>query len=495
MRQRGPSNGVALLAAAMVLASLGSTAGAGSRASLLIRHARLVDASGVPARTNASILIRDGRIVEIGSEIRGEDVPVLDVGGATVVPGLIDAHVHLMSVPGSDIRQDSPARLRSLRRKQLRSYLACGVTTVLDAGTDVATAREVAAWLAAGHPGPTVLTLGPPIAARRGYMSGGPGVGVAAVEDIDAVFDAIEGVGAAGVKVPLERGFGPDNVFPIHAPGVREAIAREAAERRLPIYVHASDEIEQTLGLEMGAHALMHTNFGGGEPSPEFIARAAHTDVYMVTTFSIVDAGLVRWHPERLDAALVALAVPANERRTARSADAWLARDRSELAYAFPRFPGGVVRFLAWLSPPREQAEVDALAANLRAAQRLHAAGVALVVGSDAGNTSLLSQFHGTSTLRELELLAEAGLSAAEVLAAATRVPARMLGIETDVGVLEPGKRGDLVVLGADPLADARAFRTIRGTIKDGTARTPEEWMTALTRAGGTPRRGARALQ
>jgi imidazolonepropionase-like amidohydrolase len=449
--------------------------------SLLIQNARLIDGTGAPPRGPVSILVRDGRISEIAQNIAAADVSTLDVAGSTVVPGLIDAHVHLMEVPGSDVRGDAPERLLALQHEQLRSYLACGVTTVLDAATTVAGARELHAWVASGHAGPTYLTLGPPIAPRGGYMSGtNPDLTVGSIHDLDRVFDAIASVGAIGVKVPLERGFGSDAVFPIHSPEVRDAIRRKAAERHLPIYVHASDEVEQTIGLDMGAHALAHlnfANFAGLEASPEFIARAARAGTYMVTTFSIIDAGLARWETSRLDDASVQLAVPVVERETARSAGAWAARDVSELGFAFPRWPRLALRVFARLSPPLEAPEAAALAANLRSAKQLYDAGVPLVIGSDAGNSSLLSAFHGTSTVRELELLADAGVPAADVLAAATRVSAEMLGISGDAGTVERGKRGDLVVLASDPLANIRAIRTIRWTVKAGVVHTPQEWM------------------
>jgi imidazolonepropionase-like amidohydrolase len=296
------------------------------------------------------------------------------------------------------------------------------------------------------------------------------------------MLDALESLGAVGIKVPLERGFGSDEVFPIHSPDLRAAIARQAAERGLPIYVHASDEVEQTLGLEMKAHALAHTNFAGKEPSADFPSRVVRSGAYMITTFSCIDAGLARWQPARLQDALVKVAVPAEERSTAASSDAWAALDRSELGHAFPDTPAIALRLFAWLSPPQEEPEKEALEVNLRAARRLHVEGVPLVIGSDAGNSSVLSQFHGTSTIRELELLSRAGVANAAVLDAATRVAARMLGIEADAGVIEPGRRGDLVVLDGDPLVDMSAMRRIRWTIKEGVARTPRQWMASSTR-------------
>jgi predicted amidohydrolase YtcJ len=99
-------------------------------------------------------------------------------------------------------------------------------------------------------------------------------------------------------------------------------------------------------------------------------------------------------------------------------------------------------------------------------------------VGSDAPNWDVVPyQFLGPSTLREMELLVEAGVPAADVIVAATRTPARMLRIDAEVGTLEVGKRADLVVVDGDPLADMRVLRALRWTVRDGVARTPAEWV------------------
>jgi imidazolonepropionase-like amidohydrolase len=465
------------IAAAVVASVLLLVAPPSARArSLLIQNARLIDGTGAPPRAPVAILIRDGRIVDIAPHLAAADVPVLDADGSTVLPGLIDAHVHLQEVIGAEVRHDSPEETRRLRRAQLRSYLASGVTTVLDTAIRPAVAAEIRQWLADGDPGPTFLTLGPPVAPRDGYMSPGyPDLVVSEVADLDRVFDAIARAGAVGVKVPIERGFGPLQIWQVHPPEVRAAIARKAAERRLPIYVHASDEVEQTIGLDMGAHALVHTNFAGTPPTAAFVERAVHSRAYMITTFSCIDATLVRWHPERLDDPVIVTVVPEVERRTAQDPAAWVESAANDLAYAFPRLPRFALRLLDRVLA-NEDGDQNAVHVNLRAARQLHEAGVPLVIGSDAGN-SVLAQFHGPSTLREMELLAEAGLSPADVIAAATRVPARMLGRADEIGTVEPGKRGDLLIVRDDPLRDIRALRTNRWTVKDGVARTPVDWM------------------
>ncbi len=122
-------------AAAVVVLAMGAVARV-QAADLLVRNARLIDGTGAPPRGPVSILIRSGRVSEIAAEIAAPAVPVLDADGATVLPGLMDMHVHFIAAPGSGFRKDSPETVRELDRQHLRAYLACGVTTVLDAGID-----------------------------------------------------------------------------------------------------------------------------------------------------------------------------------------------------------------------------------------------------------------------------------------------------------------------------------------------------------------------
>jgi imidazolonepropionase-like amidohydrolase len=111
--------------------------------------------------------------------------------------------------------------------------------------------------------------------------------------------------------------------------------------------------------------------------------------------------------------------------------------------------------------------------------QHLKAAGVPLVMGTDSGNWPLFPFFfHGPTSWRELRLLSEAGLPPLEVLRTATVNPARMLGLEDQLGTVEVGKLADLVVVRDDPLLDLeKAMHSLQHTIRAGVARTPDEWM------------------
>jgi imidazolonepropionase-like amidohydrolase len=110
--------------------------------------------------------------------------------------------------------------------------------------------------------------------------------------------------------------------------------------------------------------------------------------------------------------------------------------------------------------------------------RKLHEAGIPIVVGTDSGNWPLMSYFfHGPTTLREIELLGESGLSAMEAIQAATVVPARMLNLSDEIGTIQVGKQADLVIVRGNPLEDLRALRSIEWTVQRGIAKSPRGWM------------------
>jgi imidazolonepropionase-like amidohydrolase len=457
-----------------VLVWIGSAGGA----DLLVRDATLIDGTGAPPRPGVAILVRDGRIAAIGPEVAADGVPVLDARGGIVLPGLVDAHVHLAVVPGMAFRGDSPQTLRALRHAHLRGYLACGVTTILDTAIPLALAAELQAWLGEGHAGPRFLFLGPGITAPGGYGDGHHPAPTTA-EAVEAELDRLVATGAAGVKVFLEPGFGPNPVWPLPSPAVRAAITRGAAARRLPIYVHANREEAKAAALDMGAHAIVHAGFYGGAPSDALARRMAASGAFLVTTLAIMDAELTRFHPERLDDRLVRLVVPAIERDTARDPAAARLMVRHEIGFVLPWAPGWVADLVGRVAL-RESKSARGLASAQQAVARFAAAGVPVVVGTDAGNWEILPyQFHAASTPREVELLAAAGVGLETALAGATRVAATMLGLADEIGTVAVGKRADLVVLRKRRVVHARALRAVAWTVRDGVARTPREWMAA----------------
>lgn len=109
---------------------------------------------------------------------------------------------------------------------------------------------------------------------------------------------------------------------------------------------------------------------------------------------------------------------------------------------------------------------------------KLHKADVPIVMGSDSVCApSAIFNFHGVSSLREIELLGEAGLTPHEAIKAATVTPSKMLGLSHDIGTIEKNKIGDIIIVQDNPLENLKALRSIKWTVKNGVAHTPEEWM------------------
>ncbi len=457
---------------------------------LLLQNARLWDGTGAPVRADVDVLIHDDRIQAVGPDlVAPEGARILDVAGATVMPGLIDSHVHLSLVPGAAWRTDSPEEEDALLRHHLRAYLACGVTTVLDpavlpdahariraaldgpASTGASTGAPSGAP-STGSPGPRYLALGAPFSPPGGYVQAVlpafPAVGTP--EEVARHFDVVTAQGVVGIKTTVEHGFGP-RIWPTYTDPVFDAIRDGAAARGLRVYAHAASPAEQTLAIErLGATVLVHP--------PErydraLVALAAARGVYEMSTLSILDTMRTAWQPERLADPLVRLVVPPAELRTAEDGDVARGFARAMVETIYPGVPAaGLLARLGF----NEGVVKGRLARTGRALRALRDAGVPIVMGSDSGNWPIIPyEFHGPTSVREVELLVLAGLTPEEALLAATRTPGELLGL--NVGVVLPGWTADLLVVNGDPLADVRALRDLRYTVRAGEARTPGEWM------------------
>jgi len=338
------------------------------------------------ALTNVRVF--DGRRLVPGGTVVIEDTLIgsdpagarrIDGAGRVLLPGLIDAHVHV----------DGPGQLTALASH--------GVTTALDM---------------ASVPGVT----GP-----LRSLPGQTGLRSACIPAIapGSLHASFPGVGAAGLIS------GPDEAKRFVADRVAEGADYIKIVIGSPFADHEQATIDALVAAahERGKLAVAHAS------SADSVAKAQAAGADILT-----HAPLDR----PLDQAAVAQAVAAG-----RAVVPTLTMMEAIVAHVAP--------------PGADYASAKASVAAL------HQAGVPILAGTDANSSPLIPGGvpHGISLHRELELLTGAGLSNADALRAATAVPAQVFGL-ADRGVIEPGKRADLVLLDADPLADIRATRSIR---------------------------------
>lgn len=409
---------------------------------LVFRHVAVVDVGAGRVRPDMAVAVARGRITRIAPEgvtpddarPAGAAAVVVDGRGKFLIPGLWDSHVHLTKLgPGA-----------------LAAFLANGVTSVRDMGSDLA---EVARWrheIAAGtRPGPRIMTAGQmlesPANVARMQREG-------TVEPVDRLRVPVGSPAAARVVVARLAAGGADlvKVRTVQDVATLRAIAAARAHG-LTLAGHSVAPPDTLIAAGMAdvEHVLAYPPLAGSAAERRALdARLRAAGVWMGTTTVNFDGSL-----------LVPYATAA-------------ARLRNDTLRRY------VSRYLAadWAEQVEEKRPPEGAAALadfrrtlpqvLRDLRELHAAGVRLLAGSDA---AVVFMYPGWSLHGELaSLVAHVGLTPAEALRAATVNPAAFFGLDHEPGAVAPGYRADLVLLTGDPLADVRHTRDIAGVVRDG---------------------------
>lgn len=363
--------------------------------------------------------VADGRVVALEDRAPAAGAETVELDG-WVIPGLVDAHIHLSLDGGADpstrLQAERPVDTVVRAVEHLRAHLRGGVTTVRDLGGPGTLAIDLARAVEDGRlEGPTVVACGRNITMTGGHAHA---FGIEA-DGPDAVRRAARGQLQAGARVLKFMATGG-----VLTPGVTAgAEALTEAELRAGIEeahkagkrtaTHAQGLAGIKNALRAGIDTLEHGAFDAWDEEALALMTAGPRPVWLVPTLAAPD-GILSGEG-RVPAWAVAKTRPIAERHRANALEAYRA-------------------------------------------------GVPVAAGTDAG-TPLNP--HGNLP-RELELLAEIGLPPVAVLQAATSRAAAALDMEGEVGSLRPGARADLVVLGADPLRDVKAYRTVRAVFKGG---------------------------
>jgi imidazolonepropionase-like amidohydrolase len=387
---------------------------------LLIDDVQLWDGTGSPSQSRRSVEVQNGRIHWVGaaSEWQGNrtNVRVIDGRARTLIPGLMDCHVHYSSPGGPDwiARFSDPLPEISMRALELaETSLRSGVTTARDVGAPQGVSIKLARMARAGEiRGPNIRAAGTWIAHRGTYVSFARHFGDAT--ELRATIRAEIETGVDLIKVALSgwnEGTRPESTPDIPFDEQLLAVAVEEAHKAgFKIACHANDPISCRIAAHAGVDSLEHGMFLQAED-----LEAMHRNkTFLVPTMSVWDAMLY---------------------------------------YA---------RAVDWPETRKKRAE-DLRQGSRTSVEAAHKVGVQIAFGTDAGGGAAR---HGR-VAREAELMVECGMETRDVLLAATSSAANLIG-ESERGSITAGKVADLVLLDGDPLENISALRLVAAVFQNG---------------------------
>jgi imidazolonepropionase-like amidohydrolase len=400
---------------------------------IVIHAGKLLDRPGKPVRGPSTIVIRDGKIVEIldGFVDRRDLVTLVDLSDKFVLPGLIDAHVHL----DSDRAGQEGLIAAITESNQLSAYetlwnaqktLRAGFTTVRNLGDQGATLALRDAIARGWVSGPRIVDAGLSISTTSGHMDARLGIADHMHAGLGTE-NLCDGPDECRKAVRLQIGRGADVIKIATTGGVNSRIgaglgqqmfedeARAIVEtahlygKKVAVHAHGADGI--AVALRAGADSIEH----GTLMDDAAIALFKKTGAYYVPTLSTVNGYVER-----------------------------IAKDPN--AY-----------------PPEVRAKIDwRISITGKALAKAVPAGVRIAFGTDAGVSK-----HGRNA-DEFELMVKHGMTPSQAIQAATVNAADLLGLANEVGSIEPGKSADVIAVSGDPLADVTVLKRVQFVMRGG---------------------------
>ncbi len=409
---------------------------------LLIENVTLIDGTGRPTIAGASVLVEGERISRI---VRGSiDAPGgthrIDGSGKFLIPGLMDMHIHLrgsVELTPEGLFTVTTDRTKGIR--MLHSYLYSGVTSVYDAGNVPDYILGLRADERSGDlVSPRIFATGGIVTYPGSHGSNEFGTQVDDWPEAIPILDAhIEREPDLLKLTYEERGWGAREMIPIMPLALMQKIIHYYNDRGIRTTVHTSSEYRARQAIFAGVDTLAHPIIQG-PATKDFARLMGAKKIPMVTTLTIGDNySRLAEHPEYLDQPLYQATVPAEEIEILKTERRQEYQER---------------KWTWWMKIMTTIAQE-----NLR---MINEAGGVLVAGTD--------QSSGPALHRELELMADAGIPASEIIRIATLNGAIFLGKERELGSIEEGKIADMVLLSADPTEDINNAKKILEVIKGG---------------------------
>ncbi|MGA8152018.1 MAG: amidohydrolase family protein [Terriglobales bacterium] len=421
----------------------------------LIRGARIFVGDGKVIESG-TVLVRGGKIAAVydgeGPDPKSVKAETVEAAGKTILPGLIDVHIHL-GAPGGIYPDTSNSDPQESMLRNLAAYLYSGVTTVRSVGDPLDMILRTRATSNSGERlGAELVTCGPLFTAQGGhgteYFKGLPQnirenlekqftrIPTSAAEARQQV-DQLKGQGVDCIKAVLEAGAG-GRVFNRLDTGLFDAVAGAAHADGLPLAVHTGDARDVADAVQAHADSIEHGSFREALPDALF-DQMARQGTFYDPTLSVGEAfrDFAAGRTDLLKRSLVQQVAPPELLRG--TEDALASKDTEEQRRTIAKYP----------------IDMQIAAGNLKRAYEHH---VSLVTGSDAGNYLVI---HGPTVQHELELWVQAGIPTAVALQAATYNAARLLRKDNQIGSIRPGNAADLLVVDGNPLEDITATERI----------------------------------
>jgi imidazolonepropionase-like amidohydrolase len=400
------------------------------KGALAITGATLIDGTGAAPVADSAVVIEGDRIVAAGPRARvkiPKGATVIDGRGKTLLPGLWDMHAHYEQVEWGPI------------------YLAAGVTTVRDVGNEFEFIKAVRDALKAGRGlGPRMLLAGIIDGDSRSAL------GVIRANNAETAREVVTRYKNAG--------FDQIKIYSSVKLDVLKAICEEAHKQGLTVTGHVPNGLNAVQAIEAGMDQINHIQYlppvlmakdqKPGTPINFDSPEAQQTIQFLKAHHTVIDPTM----------ALMELILHTSDVPVA-------------------TFEPGVVKVARELAGPLNNTGQPVAAAQqtkamydmwLATISALHRAGITIIAGTDQA-------VPGHSLHREIELYEKAGFTPMEAIQAATIVPARVMGLDKEVGTVEAGKRADLILIEGDPLQSVSNIRHVRWVVAAGRLFNPAD--------------------
>jgi imidazolonepropionase-like amidohydrolase len=420
-----------------VLAEMGRHISGTRNGKLALVGATLVDGTGHAAVPDAVVVIDGGKIVSVSTAAQAKipsDATRLDLHGKTLLPGLWDMHAHFEQVEWGPI------------------YLAAGATTVRDCGNEFEFITAVRDAIRDGRGlGPRILAAG---------VVDGDGPAALGVERVNSAEDA---------KMWVDRyhdaGFNQMKIYSSMTAANVAAVAQEAHRLGMTVTGHVPEGMNAYDAVNAGMDQINHIHYVLDVEMPPLTDEAKKDRKKRMEAVAAIDVNspearkaieFLKDHGTVIDptVALMEWFGTATSAHPISSFEPGAKRVAPELAQMFEDPTGPV--------PPNQETIDKVFQREIETIGALHRAGVPIVAGTDQA-------VPGFSLYRELELYVQAGFTPMEAIQSATLVPAKVMGLEKQLGTIEAGKAADIIVLGANPLDDIHNLRTVEQVITGGT--------------------------